>query len=69
MPDRKPFPQTQQLIEIFLELARSGSEAEALSAFYAYQSQMWRLSPYKAAALRNHYGMKDEILEYFACER
>jgi pyrroloquinoline-quinone synthase len=64
MRDRKPLPRTQQLIDIFLELARSGSEAEALAAFYAYQSQGWQLSVHKAAALRNHYGMRKEIVEF-----
>jgi pyrroloquinoline-quinone synthase len=65
MRDHKPLPKTQQLIGIFLELARSGSEAEALAAFYAYQSQEWQLSVPKATALGNHYGMNKEIVEYF----
>jgi pyrroloquinoline-quinone synthase len=65
--DRKPLPKTQQLVDIFLELARSGSEAEALAAFYAYQSQAWRLAAHKAAALRNHYGINEDFLDYFVC--
>lgn len=65
MRDRKPLPKTQQLIDLFFELAHSGSAAEALAAFYADQSQIWRLSSDKAAALRNHYGMNENIVGYF----
>lgn len=65
MGNRAPLPKTQQLIDIFFELAQSGSEAEALAAFYAYESQVPALAAHKAAALRNTYGVKDAACEYF----
>jgi pyrroloquinoline-quinone synthase len=38
--NRKPLPKTQQLVDLFFELAQAGSEAEALAAFYVYESQV-----------------------------
>ncbi len=60
-----PLPKTQQLMNIFLELARSGSDVEALAAFYTYESQVPRLASRSAVALRTQYGMTEAACQYF----
>jgi pyrroloquinoline-quinone synthase len=62
---RTPLPKTQQLIAMFFDFAQSGSEAEALAEFYAYESQVPVVAAHKAAALRNNYGASESACEYF----
>ncbi len=62
---RAPLPKTQRLIATFFDFAQSGSEAEALATFYAYESQVPVIAAHKAAALRNNYGASESACEYF----
>ena len=61
----KPVREIQQLIAWFEEIAREGAPAEALAAFYAYESQVPRVAKEKVAGLRTRYGADDDICAYF----
>jgi pyrroloquinoline-quinone synthase len=61
----RPLPEVRELIESFDSVARSGSPAEALAAFYAYESQVPRVAAEKASGLRDRYGADDAACEYF----
>jgi len=63
--NRKSGPKTQQLIDLFFEVAKSGPEAEAVSAFYVYEAQVPTIAASKAATLRDKYGIKEDGCEYF----
>jgi pyrroloquinoline-quinone synthase len=54
-----------QLTESFHQLAREGTQEEALAAFYAYESQVPRVSAEKARGLREMYGADEKTCEYF----
>lgn len=58
-------PEVQALLDHFLRVAREGTEAEALAAFYAYESQVPRVSQEKARGLRAWYGAGDKACRYF----
>ncbi|MGH8629570.1 MAG: CADD family putative folate metabolism protein [Burkholderiales bacterium] len=62
---RKPLPEVAQLIEAFRRMAREGSAAEALAAFYAYESQVPRVAEAKARGLRQWYGADAKTCGYF----
>ncbi len=62
---RKPLPEVAALIENFRHIAREGSAAEALAAFYAYESQVPRVAETKARGLRQWYGADAKICAYF----
>jgi pyrroloquinoline-quinone synthase len=53
------------LIEHFRQVAREGSEAEVLAAFYAYESQVPRVAKEKARGLREMYGADAKTCGYF----
>ena len=53
------------LMGSFHAVAREGSPAEALAAFYAYESQVPRVAEEKARGLRNMYGADDKTCGYF----
>jgi pyrroloquinoline-quinone synthase len=55
----------QQLIETFQSIARQGSPAEALAAFYAYESQVPRIAAEKARGLEQHYSADAKTCAYF----
>jgi pyrroloquinoline-quinone synthase len=61
----RPQPEVRELIENFENVARTGSPAEALAAFYAYESQVPRVAAEKARGLRARYGADDAACEYF----
>jgi pyrroloquinoline-quinone synthase len=61
----RPLPEVRELIERFENVARTGSPAEALGAFYAYESQVPRVAAEKASGLRDRYGADDAACEYF----
>jgi pyrroloquinoline-quinone synthase len=63
-----PLPKTRQLIDIYMELARSGSEAEVLAAFYVYHSHASRVTVQKAASLRDRNEISDEAFEYLVSQ-
>jgi pyrroloquinoline-quinone synthase len=61
----QPLPEVRELIESFEIVARTGRPAEALAAFYAYESQVPRVAAEKASGLRDRYGADDAACECF----
>jgi pyrroloquinoline-quinone synthase len=61
----KPVKEVGELIAGFRKIAQEGSPAEALAAFYAYESQVPRVAKEKATGLRQRYGAGDETCRYF----
>ncbi|MBI2678148.1 MAG: iron-containing redox enzyme family protein [Candidatus Koribacter versatilis] len=62
---RQPLPEMCDLMELFRDVAHNGSPAEALAAFYAYESQVPRVATEKARGLRAFYGASDATCRYF----
>jgi pyrroloquinoline-quinone synthase len=62
---RRPLPEVAELIATFRRIAREGSPAEALAAFYAYESQVPRVAAAKARGLRELYGADARTCRYF----
>ena len=60
-----PVPEIRQLIRYFQRVASEGLPEEALAAFYAYESQVPRVSKEKEARLREMYGADDKTCAYF----
>jgi pyrroloquinoline-quinone synthase len=60
-----PLAEVRELIETFERIAREGSSAQALAAFYAYESQVPRVAAEKASGLRERYGADEAACEYF----
>jgi pyrroloquinoline-quinone synthase len=63
--NEQPLPGIQALIETFQGIAREGSAAEALAAFYAYESQVPRIAEEKARGLKEMYGADEKTCGYF----
>jgi pyrroloquinoline-quinone synthase len=61
----EPQPEVRELIAEFRRLAREGSTAEALAAFYAYESQIPRVAKAKADGLAERYGADIKTCGYF----
>ncbi len=59
-------PEIKQLMSQFYDYAERGKTVEALAAFYAYESQVPRISDEKAAGLRDKYGADPKACRYFA---
>ena len=62
---REPLAQVRELIAEFRRCAREGSTAEALAAFYAYESQVPRIAKQKAHGLAQRYGADAKTCGYF----
>lgn len=63
----KPLPGIAALLDTFDELAGYGSKAQAVAAFYAYESQVPEIATQKMSGLRRFYGVEDpKALAYFA---
>ena len=62
---REPLAAVRQLTSEFRRVARDGSTAEALAAFYAYESQIPRIAKTKADGLAEHYGADAKTCGYF----
>ncbi|MGA2904995.1 MAG: CADD family putative folate metabolism protein [Candidatus Korobacteraceae bacterium] len=62
---REPLPEIRELIAEFRRVAREGSTAEALAAFYAYESQVPRVAKAKADGLAERYGADAKTCGYF----
>ena len=60
-----PIPEIQELMAAFRRVAEEGSAAEALAAFYAYESQVPRVAKEKARGLRERYGADPSTRGYF----
>ena len=62
---RRPVREMLELIANFRRIAREGSSAEALAAFYAYESQVPRVAKEKARGLKEMYGADPKTCRYF----
>ncbi len=60
-----PLPEVGELMAGFRRVAAEGSAAEALAAFYAYESQVPRVAKEKARGLRELYGADASACRYF----
>lgn len=60
-----PVPELTKLMQSFHAVARDGTPEEALAAFYAYESQVPRVSAEKARGLREMYGANEKTYKYF----
>jgi pyrroloquinoline-quinone synthase len=60
-----PLAEIQSLIDEFRRAAQECSTAEALAAFYAYESQIPRIAKEKAAGLAERYGADNKTASYF----
>jgi pyrroloquinoline-quinone synthase len=61
----QPLAEVSDLIEFFHQTAQQAAPAEALAAFYAYESQVPRVAQEKARGLREMYGASDKTCGYF----
>jgi pyrroloquinoline-quinone synthase len=61
----QPLAEVNDLIEFFHQTAQQAAPAEALAAFYAYESQVPRVAQEKARGLRDMYGASDKTCGYF----
>jgi pyrroloquinoline-quinone synthase len=63
----RPLPGVAALLDAFDELCENGSKAQAVAAFYVYESQVPEIATQKIAGLKKHYGITAEpALRYFA---
>jgi pyrroloquinoline-quinone synthase len=60
-----PLPEVENLVNTFQRIVREGSAAEALAAFYAYESQVPRIAREKARGLTEMYGASRSTCAYF----
>jgi pyrroloquinoline-quinone synthase len=61
----KPSSGVRQLVTFFERIARGGTPEEVLAAFYAYESQVPRISKEKLRGLRDFYNTDDRTCHYF----
>jgi pyrroloquinoline-quinone synthase len=61
----EPVAEIKQLINHFHRVASEGTPAEALAAFYAYESQVPGVAKEKERGLRAMYGADDKTCGYF----
>jgi pyrroloquinoline-quinone synthase len=61
----QPLAEVGELIGKFRHVAQEGSTAEALAAFYAYESQVPRVAKAKAEGLAERYGADVKTCGYF----
>jgi pyrroloquinoline-quinone synthase len=61
----KPVREVEQLVRHFSQVAEEGTPAEALAAFYAYESQVPRVATEKDRGLRERYGADERTTRYF----
>jgi pyrroloquinoline-quinone synthase len=63
--EREALPEVRELTAEFRRVAREGTTAEALAAFYAYESQVPRVAKEKADGLAQRYGADAKTCGYF----
>jgi pyrroloquinoline-quinone synthase len=63
--EREPLAEVRELITEFRRIARESTTAEALAAFYAYESQVPRVAKQKADGLAQRYGADAKTCGYF----
>lgn len=67
LADARPLPGIAALLDTFDELAAQGTAAQAIAAFYAYESQVPEIAAQKISGLRRFYGITEtRALAYFA---
>ena len=64
-PGSEPLTEVGELMQTFHKIAREGSPAQALAAFYAYESQVPRVAKEKARGLREMYAADARTCGYF----
>jgi pyrroloquinoline-quinone synthase len=57
--------EVKDLVKRFTQVAEKGTPAEALAAFYAYESQVPRVATEKDRGLRERYGADERTTRYF----
>jgi len=62
---RPVLDEIQEVVRHFHDVAAEGTVAEALAAFYAYESQVPRIAGEKERGLREWYGADDKTCGYF----
>jgi pyrroloquinoline-quinone synthase len=62
----KAVPEVKDLVQRFTQVAENGTPAEALAAFYAYESQVPRVATEKERGLRERYGADERTTRYFS---
>jgi len=63
----RPLPGVAALLDAFDELCENGSKAQAVAAFYVYESQVPEIATQKIAGLKKYYNVTTEhALRYFA---
>ncbi len=65
MAGHQPVAEVSDLIDFFHETARGRTPAEALTSFYAYESQVPRVAQEKFRGLREMYGANEKACGYF----
>lgn len=60
-----PVPEIRQLVRHFYRVVNEGSVEDALATFYAYESQVPRVSEDRERGLREVYGADDKTCGYF----
>jgi len=65
----RQLPEMSELVEHFNKVAETGSVAEALAAFYAYESQIPRVAAEKERGLKQRYGADDRTAYYFTLHK
>ena len=65
----QPLAEIRALIETFNAVAKTGSTAEALAAFYAYESQIPKVATEKERGLKEQYGACDRTAYYFTLHK
>jgi pyrroloquinoline-quinone synthase len=65
LDSHRPIPEIRQLMQHFQHVANEGTPAEALAAFYAYESQVPRIANEKDRGLREMYGADNKTRGYF----
>jgi len=60
-----PLQEISALIDFFHQTAQQATPAEALAAFYAYESQVPRVALEKSRGLREVYGASEKTCSYF----
>lgn len=67
--EHTPIAEISSLIESFNHVSCLGSTAEALAAFYAYESQIPRVAAEKEMGLKQRYGADDRTAYYFTLHK
>ena len=65
----EPLPEIHALVDTFQKIAQEGSVAEALAAFYAYESQVPRIAVEKERGLLELYGADQSTCTYFTVHK